>query len=36
MKLADLEIFVIAPPNPGMGGRYWIVPKLTTACGITG
>ena len=36
MKLQDLEIFVIAPPNPGMGGRYWIMPKLTTACGITG
>ena len=36
MRLADLEIFVIAPPAPGWGGRYWIVPKLTTACGITG
>jgi len=36
MKLADLEIFTVAPPNPGMGGRYWIFPKLTTACGITG
>ena len=36
LKLADLEIFVIAPPPPGWGGRYWIVPRLTTACGITG
>ncbi|WGH79772.1 mandelate racemase/muconate lactonizing enzyme family protein [Jannaschia ovalis] len=36
MKLADLEIFVVAPPAPGWGGRYWIVPKLTTACGISG
>ena len=36
MKLADLEIFVVAPPAPGWGGRYWIIPKLTTACGITG
>ncbi|MEM8822409.1 MAG: mandelate racemase/muconate lactonizing enzyme family protein [Pseudomonadota bacterium] len=36
MKLADLEIFVVAPPAPGWGGRYWIIPKLTTACGIVG
>ncbi|SIO54007.1 L-alanine-DL-glutamate epimerase [Rhodovulum sp. ES.010] len=36
MRLADLEIFVIAPPAPGWGGRYWIVVKLTTACGIVG
>lgn len=36
MKLANLDIFVIAPPAPGWGGRYWIVVKLTTACGIAG
>ncbi len=36
MKLADLEIFVIGNPPPGWGGRYWIVVKLTTACGIAG
>ncbi|MGB3553915.1 MAG: mandelate racemase/muconate lactonizing enzyme family protein, partial [Jannaschia sp.] len=36
MRLADLEIFVVAPPEPGWGGRYWIIPKLTTACGIVG
>ena len=36
MKLADLEIFVVAPPAPGWGGQYWIFPKLTTACGIVG
>ena len=36
MKLADLEIFIVAPPAPGWGGRYWIIVKLTTACGITG
>ncbi len=36
MKLADLEIFVIGTPPPGWGGRYWIVVRLTTACGITG
>ena len=36
MKLQDLEIFVIGTPPPGWGGRYWIIVKLTTACGITG
>lgn len=36
MILQDLEIFVVAPPAPGWGGRYWIFPKLTTRCGITG
>lgn len=36
MKLQDLEIFIVAPPAPGWGGRYWIFPKITTACGITG
>ncbi|QQA42206.1 mandelate racemase/muconate lactonizing enzyme family protein [Pelagovum pacificum] len=36
MKLADLEIFVVAPPAPGWGGRYWIVPKLTTDTGVVG
>ena len=36
MKLADLDIIVTAPPAPGWGGRYWILVKLTTACGITG
>ncbi len=36
MKLKDLEIFVVAPPAPGWGGRYWIFPKITTECGIVG
>ena len=36
MKLKDLEIFVVAPPFPGWGGRYWIFPKLTTDTGIIG
>ena len=36
MKLKDLEIFVVAPPAPGWGGRYWIFTKLTTDNGITG
>jgi len=36
MKLKDLEIFVVAPPAPGWGGRYWIFTKLTTDDGIVG
>jgi len=36
MKLQDLEVFVVAPPSPGWGGRYWIFVKLTTDNGITG
>ncbi|SMC97110.1 mandelate racemase/muconate lactonizing enzyme family protein [Primorskyibacter flagellatus] len=36
MKLQDLDVIVTAPPAPGWGGRYWILVKLTTACGITG
>jgi len=36
MRLADLEVFVVAPPAPGWGGRYWIIPKLTTTDGIVG
>ncbi len=36
MRLADLEIFVVAPPPPGWGGRYWIIPKLVTDDGIAG
>ena len=36
MKLTDLEVFVVAPPAPGWGGRYWIIPKLTTDTGIVG
>ncbi|MDI3337916.1 mandelate racemase/muconate lactonizing enzyme family protein [Defluviimonas aestuarii] len=36
MRLKDLEIFTVAPPSPGWGGRYWIFTKLTTDNGITG
>ncbi|WP_299563918.1 mandelate racemase/muconate lactonizing enzyme family protein [uncultured Sulfitobacter sp.] len=36
MRLSDLDIIVTAPPAPGWGGRYWILVKLTTACGIIG
>ena len=36
MKLIDLDVIVTAPPAPGWGGRYWIVPKLTTDTGVVG
>ena len=36
MKIEELEIFIIATPPPGWGGRYWIVVKLVTECGVTG
>jgi L-alanine-DL-glutamate epimerase-like enolase superfamily enzyme len=36
MKPRDLEIFVVAPPAPGWGGRYWIFTKVTTDNGIVG
>ncbi len=36
MRLKDLEIFIVTPPDPGWGGRYWIFPKITTDDGITG
>jgi galactonate dehydratase len=36
MRLADIEVIVTAPPTPGWGGRYWLLVKVSTACGITG
>ncbi len=36
MKLEALEIFTIGTPPPGWGGRYWIVVKLVTECGLSG
>jgi galactonate dehydratase len=36
MKLQDLEIFTVAPPAPGWGGRYWTFVRLTTDDGIVG
>lgn len=36
LKLQDLEVFVVEPPPPGWGGRYWIFTKVTTSDGITG
>ncbi len=36
MRLAQLEMFTVAPPPPGWGGRYWQIVRLTTDTGITG
>ena len=36
VKLKDIEIFCVAPPAPGWGGRYWTFVKLTTDDGIVG
>ncbi|MEM8629965.1 MAG: mandelate racemase/muconate lactonizing enzyme family protein [Pseudomonadota bacterium] len=36
MRLKDLEIFTVAPPAPGWGGRYWTIVKLTADNGISG
>jgi len=36
MRLTDLEIFTVAPPPPGWGGRYWLIVRLTTDTGLTG
>ena len=36
MRLRDLEIYVVEPPSPGWGGRYWIFVRLITDDGIAG
>jgi galactonate dehydratase len=36
MKITSLETYVVAVPEPYIGGRYWIFVKLKTACGIEG
>ncbi|RJE88107.1 mandelate racemase/muconate lactonizing enzyme family protein [Paracoccus onubensis] len=36
MRLADLDIHVVAVPPPHVGGTYWIFVQLRTACGIEG
>jgi len=36
MKLVELEVFVVGNPPPRKGGRYFIIVKLVTACGIFG
>jgi len=36
MKLKDLEVFTVAPPPPGWGGRYWLIVRVTADNGISG
>ncbi|MQT14131.1 mandelate racemase/muconate lactonizing enzyme family protein [Segnochrobactrum spirostomi] len=36
MKIADLDIHVVAVPPPHVGGMYWIFVRLRTECGIEG
>ena len=36
MKLTGIQTFVVGNPPPHFGGRYFVLVKLTTACGITG
>ncbi len=36
MTLQVLDLFVVQPPPPGWGGRYWLIVKLTTSDGIVG
>ncbi|MEO0438249.1 MAG: mandelate racemase/muconate lactonizing enzyme family protein [Pseudomonadota bacterium] len=36
MNLQDLDVIVTAPPDPGRGGRYWLLVKITTSNGIVG
>ena len=36
MRVTELETFVIGNPEPGVGGRYFLVVKLTTDDGVVG
>jgi galactonate dehydratase len=36
MKLEALEIFIVAPPPPGWGGRWWTIVRLTAEDGTQG
>jgi len=36
MQLDSVEVFVVGNPPPGFGGRYFVILKLKTACGIEG
>ena len=36
MRLTDIRTFVVGNPPPHFGGRYFVIVRLTTACGITG
>ena len=36
MRLGNLEVFTVGNPKPGRGGRYFLLVKATSACGVTG
>ena len=36
MKLEGLEVFTVAPPPPGWGGRWWTIVRLTAEDGTRG
>ena len=36
MQVRELETFIVANPPPHFGGRYFIIVKLSTACGVSG
>ena len=36
MRLEDLEVFCVGPPEPAWGGRYWIFVRVLADNGITG
>lgn len=36
MKITELKTYIVATPAPHIGGRYWILLRLKTACGVEG
>lgn len=36
MKLESVRVFIVGNPPPAFGGRYFVILKLRTACGIEG
>jgi L-alanine-DL-glutamate epimerase-like enolase superfamily enzyme len=36
MRLEGLEVFIVAPPPPGWGGRWWTIVRGTTEDGTQG
>ena len=36
MKLESIKTFIVANPPPSFGGRYFVVVKIRTTCGIEG
>ena len=36
MRLGNLEVFTVGNPKPGRGGRYFLLVKATSVCGVAG